>query len=395
MPPNPPVIWRAAIAWPRMARQPRIIDRRRRARRAASRARSAVAALALDAHEQRAHAAQQQPRLDRTEHGALVVAQLRERGPRVVVRRGDERAGEHVGVAAEILRRRVHHEIGAERERPRVDRRRARRVDCEPRAARVRELGDRGDVGDVPRRVRRRLDPDEPASTPSARRAPRRDRSCRRSRRGRPSAPRTARASRAARSSRRAARSRDRRARAARETPTVAAAMPDAKDQRRRAALERREQLLGVHRRRVLVARVVAAVDELVAARRARTSSRGGSAATVAPVAASIAWSACAASVSGRRPGSASFRHHEPVARHDLAALRRADEVGELVRAVGLGRRCRTPRDPARADRRATDRSAATCRRRSRPRATARRSPRRRRAVLRELHRRLRCSRRT
>ena len=62
----------------------------------------------------------------------------------------DQRAGEHVGMAVEVLGRRVHHEVGAERERPREHRRRRR--SNRPRAARRRACASRrgrGDVGDV------------------------------------------------------------------------------------------------------------------------------------------------------------------------------------------------------------------------------------------------------
>ena len=53
----------------------------------------------------------------------------------------------------------MHHDVGAERERPREHRRRGGAVDREQRARRVRDLGGAGDVGDRPQRVGRRLDP--------------------------------------------------------------------------------------------------------------------------------------------------------------------------------------------------------------------------------------------
>ncbi len=56
------------------------------------------------------------------------------RAHQCVAARGRERAGDHVGMAVEIFRGRVHHDVGAERERPGEHRRRHRRVDGEPRA---------------------------------------------------------------------------------------------------------------------------------------------------------------------------------------------------------------------------------------------------------------------
>ena len=64
-------------------------------------------------------------------------------------------------MAVEGLRRRVHHEIRAERERLRVDRRGHRRIRDEARTRGVRDLCRRRDVDDVPGRVGRRLDPHE------------------------------------------------------------------------------------------------------------------------------------------------------------------------------------------------------------------------------------------
>ena len=66
-----------------------------------------------------------------------------------------------VGVSAEVLRRRVEHHVGAERERLLEVRRREGVVDDDQRADRVRRFGRGGDVDDVERRVRRRLEPDE------------------------------------------------------------------------------------------------------------------------------------------------------------------------------------------------------------------------------------------
>ena len=70
-------------------------------------------------------------------------------------------AADHVGVAAEVLRRRVDDEVGAERERLLQERRGEGVVDGEQRAGRVRRVGGAADVDDVQQRVRRRLDPHE------------------------------------------------------------------------------------------------------------------------------------------------------------------------------------------------------------------------------------------
>jgi hypothetical protein len=80
------------------------------------------------------------------------------RGARVA---GDERPAEDIAVPGEVLRRRVHDDVGAERERLRVHGRRAGGVDGDERAGGVRVRRDPGDVGDGPRRVRGRLEPHE------------------------------------------------------------------------------------------------------------------------------------------------------------------------------------------------------------------------------------------
>ncbi len=73
----------------------------------------------------------------------------------------DHRAADHVGVAAEVLRRAVDDEVGPERERLLQVRRGERVVDRQQRAGAVRQLGDGGDVEDLQERIGRRLDPDE------------------------------------------------------------------------------------------------------------------------------------------------------------------------------------------------------------------------------------------
>ena len=72
----------------------------------------------------------------------------------------DHRAADDVGVPAEVLRRRVHHGVGAVLERALVDRSGEGVVDRDERVAPARHHG--GDVDDVEQRVGRRLDPDQP-----------------------------------------------------------------------------------------------------------------------------------------------------------------------------------------------------------------------------------------
>ena len=73
----------------------------------------------------------------------------------------DQGAADHVRVAAEVLRRRVHDDVGPEFERLLQVRRGERVVDDEPRAGLVRDRRQRRDVGDAEQRVRRRLAPDD------------------------------------------------------------------------------------------------------------------------------------------------------------------------------------------------------------------------------------------
>ena len=69
------------------------------------------------------------------------------------------RAAHHVAVTVQVLRGRVHHEVGAEREGLLPRRRQERVVDCDEGTAGVPELRDRGNVGDAQQRVARSLDP--------------------------------------------------------------------------------------------------------------------------------------------------------------------------------------------------------------------------------------------
>ena len=109
---------------------------------------------------ERLQAAEHEPRVERARHGAERLLQEAEAlGDRGVVRAGE--AADDVGVPAEVLRRRVHDDVGAELERLLEVRRREGVVDDEQRAGGVRGIGRGPDVDDVEQRVRRRLDPDE------------------------------------------------------------------------------------------------------------------------------------------------------------------------------------------------------------------------------------------
>ena len=72
---------------------------------------------------QRAQAAHQQIGLEGPEDRALALADGDDAGPERVLPRGDERAGDDVGMAVQDLRRGMHDDVGAERQRARMHRR--------------------------------------------------------------------------------------------------------------------------------------------------------------------------------------------------------------------------------------------------------------------------------
>ncbi len=81
----------------------------------------------------------------------------------------DHDAAHRVAVAVDVLRERVHDEVGAQRERALQHRGGERGVDAAQRARLVRDPGDRLDVGDPGARVGRRLDVHEPRLRPDGR----------------------------------------------------------------------------------------------------------------------------------------------------------------------------------------------------------------------------------
>ena len=119
-----------------------------------------VLAVALHPHGEGLHPAQHEPRVERPRDRAERLLQEAEalRDRRVVRAR---EAADDVRVAAEVLRRRVEDDVGAERERLLEIRRGEGVVDDEDRAGRVGGVRDRADVDEVEQRVRRGLDPDE------------------------------------------------------------------------------------------------------------------------------------------------------------------------------------------------------------------------------------------
>ena len=91
------------------------------------------------AQVQRLGAAEREPRIERTGHGAGgIVDELQPRGEVVVAQHGD--AADHVAVSVQILRRRVVDDVRAELERPLEERRREGVVDDQERVGPVRDL---------------------------------------------------------------------------------------------------------------------------------------------------------------------------------------------------------------------------------------------------------------
>ena len=83
------------------------------------------------AQVERPQAPGQKERLERMQDQSVRLADGRARAAQRVVARKAERARDDVGMPVEIFGRRMHDDVGAERERPGEDRRRAGRVDRE------------------------------------------------------------------------------------------------------------------------------------------------------------------------------------------------------------------------------------------------------------------------
>ena len=102
--------------------------------------------------------AQHEVAVERARHRADRVLQEPEALGDLGIAGGDEPADD-VGVTAEVLGGRVHHDVGAELERPLQERRGERVVDDDARAALVRDRAHAQDVDDRERGVGGRLDP--------------------------------------------------------------------------------------------------------------------------------------------------------------------------------------------------------------------------------------------
>ena len=153
------------------ARPQHTVDRGMRDEHLGDRAR--VVAMAVHADGERLHAAQHEIAVERRRHRAGRVLHERDAVGELVVRCRDE-AADHVGVATEVLRRRVHDGVGAERQRLLQVRRGERVVDDDTGAAtRARRRATASMSTIVEHRIGRRLDPHErgavgPFTSPAA-----------------------------------------------------------------------------------------------------------------------------------------------------------------------------------------------------------------------------------
>ena len=154
-----------------------------------SRARSRSA---LHPHGERLDPAQHEPGVERARARRRATSAGSRGARRSSVVRAAE-AADDVGVAAEVLGRRVEDDVGAELERLLEVRRGEGVVDDEERADRVRRVGGGADVDDVQQRVRRASRSRRAACPRRAGRRGSRTRRPARSRRGSPSARRSAR----------------------------------------------------------------------------------------------------------------------------------------------------------------------------------------------------------
>ena len=118
-----------------------------------------VTAMALHAQREGLDAAQRQESIEGTRHSADRVLQEGELLFQLIVLADDRRAADDVGVAVEILRRRMHDDIEAVLERALDPGRSERVIAHADEAAPMANFGDRGEVDKLEQRVGRRLDP--------------------------------------------------------------------------------------------------------------------------------------------------------------------------------------------------------------------------------------------
>jgi hypothetical protein len=144
----------------RVGRQARIVDAGH-GRMAAERLRQRLAVGVVPGHPQGqgTQAAQQQPRVERAEHGAGEQGGIPD--PVQDRRRPGQHPGRHVGVAVEVLGRAVPDQVDAEVRRPLVDRRGEGVVGEGQHVVRAGQLRDGAQVGDLQQRIARRLHQDQ------------------------------------------------------------------------------------------------------------------------------------------------------------------------------------------------------------------------------------------
>src|SRR5581483_3580965 len=117
--------------------------------------------LAMRPHSpwQCAHAAQDEPTIERRGDGAAGVLNVANAFEKVVVDLADENSAEHIAMAAEIFRGRMQDDIDAEVERA-LDDRRPGIVANANRISGVSHFRDRSKIDNLQERIRRRFRPD-------------------------------------------------------------------------------------------------------------------------------------------------------------------------------------------------------------------------------------------
>ena len=112
-------------------------------------------------HVEGAQTPDQEERLERMQDHSVRLANFSRPRAKGVVAREAERARQNVGMPVEIFGRRVHDHVGAERDRPREDGRRAGGIHSEDGARRMSRARRAFDVAHAPQRIARRLEPYE------------------------------------------------------------------------------------------------------------------------------------------------------------------------------------------------------------------------------------------